>query len=59
MSTNQISAIQSVVLTLLAALVAGGTIAADMSDTVTAVIVAVFTAVGAFLVHPVARQPRD
>jgi len=58
-SQNQLAALQSVVVTLLAALVAGGTIASGLSDTLTGVIVAVFTAIGAFFVHPVGRAPRD
>lgn len=59
MTQDQVAALQGVVVTALAALIAGGVIDPGLSDALTAVVVAVFTGIGAFLVHPVGRAPRD
>lgn len=55
MSDAQISALQGVVLAVLTALVAYGTISSDASAAVAALITATLTAVGAFLV----KRPKD
>ena len=55
MSEKQVSALQGVVLAVLAALVAYGVVDPGVSDTVTGILVTVLTAVAAFAV----KRPRD
>lgn len=55
MSEQQINALKGLILAVLAALVAGGVITGDVSDTVAAVAGAIITALAAFVV----RKPSD
>lgn len=55
MSEKQLSALQGVVLSVLAALVVAGALADDVSKALVGVVTAVFVAVGAFVV----KRPRD
>lgn len=55
MSEKQISSVQAAILSVVAAAVTLGLIDTDVSQAVTGVVVAVFVALGAFLV----KRPRD